>query len=437
MSDRETRQVHEAVAAVLNGRDRVLLAVSGGVDSMTLLDAASEVVDRARLAVATFDHRTGAAATSAVTFVAEQAASRGIDCISERAWSCESDEAALRRARWEFLRRVAGERGAMVCTGHTQDDQIETVLMRLMRGAGARGLAALYASSDIVRPLLGVSRQAIERYARVRRLQWVRDPSNDSVVYHRNRVRRDLLPALRRVDPSIDAVLLGTAESAAQWRRDVERLCDSVAEVRVFDDGRGLSVPVEAFSSPTDQSARLLWPELASRVGAVLDRRGIARLAHFTFNSRVGSRVQLSGGWEVVRARNSFGLRRVSANEATSKVFVLSDGTRFGNWTFRAESSATLTSTRDSWSAWLPTHAPLVVRPWRSGDAMAVGPDGSRRKVKGLLSAAGVTGHERAGWPVVLSGTEIVWVPGVRRIAAAAARSGRPGLAFVCEYDNR
>jgi tRNA(Ile)-lysidine synthase len=437
VTDRDIQDLREAVGAALEGSDRLVLAISGGIDSMTLLDVASDLVDPARLTVATFDHGTGAAATSAVAFVQEQAARRGIDCVAERARTSLAGEAALRHARWEFLRRLARERNATICTGHTEDDQIETVLMRLMRDASARGLAALYARSDVMRPLLGVRRGMVERYARARGLHWVEDPSNDSAVYHRNRLRGDLLPALRRADPSIDVTLLATARSAAQWRHDVERLCDTLADVRVFDAGRGLSVPVGAFSSPFDKSARILWPELASRVGAVLDRRGIARLAQFTLNSRVGARVQLSGGWEVVRARNSFGLRQVSASEATSEPSALSDGTRFGNWTFRAGASSTLTSNRDSWSAWLPTHAPLLIRPWQAGDAMVVGPDGSRRKVKGLLSAAGVTGHEKAGWPVVLSGSEIVWVPGVRRTTAAAARSGRPGLAFVCEYDNR
>jgi tRNA(Ile)-lysidine synthetase-like protein len=170
----------------------------------------------------------------------------------------------------------------------------------------------------------------------------------------------------------------------------------------------------------------------------VLDRRGLDRLARFTVDSRTGARVQLSGGWEVVRGRNSFALRHVSAAKATVEPSALSDGTRFGDWTFRAAASVVPTSTsRDAWAAWLPTHAPLLVRPWRAGDAMAIGQRGSRRKVKHLLSAAGVTGHERAGWPVVVSGADIVWIPGVRRTDATAARSGGPGLAFVCEYDHR
>jgi tRNA(Ile)-lysidine synthase len=437
VNDDATRPVHAAVAAVLGGSDRIILAVSGGIDSMTLLDAACARLPGERVTVASFDHGTGPAAAAAVDLVRDEAADRGVEFVAGRASTRLTGEAALREARWGFLRAVARERRGTIWTGHTEDDQIETVLMRLMRGAGARGLAGLYAESDVVRPLVTVRRECVETYARRRGLRWIEDPSNAAVGYLRNRVRHELLPSLRGVDPAVDGYLLETARRAADWRRDVGALVDLSAEVRVIDDGRGLSVPVDCFGEPVAESARLVWPHLASRIGAVLDRRGIERLAQFTVNSRVGARVQLSGGWEVVRARNSFGLRRVSSREAAAQSSPLSDGMRFGAWSFRAEGSAGVAVPHDHWSAWLPTRHPLTVRQWRPGDAMRVGRGGSRRKVKHLLSAAGVTGHERAGWPVVVSGDEIVWIPGVRRIELAAARSGRPGLAYMCEYHNR
>ena len=438
MSDDAIGVVREQVGAVLSGAGRLVLAVSGGIDSMTLLDAVSAVLPSRALTVATFDHGTGPAAAAAVTLVRAESAKRGLECVVERAATPLAGEAAFRAARWTFLREVSARRGATVCTGHTEDDQIETVLMRNLRDAGARGVAALDASSDVVRPLLRLRRPVIHAYAETRGLSWIDDPSNDSSQYLRNRVRHDLLPALRAVNPSIDDVLLAVARRAAAWRRDVATVCDALVDVRKIDRGQGLSVPVAAFGTSREEAARLFWPELAGRVGAVLDRRGMERLSRFTANSRVGARVQLSGGWEVVRGRNSFGLRHVSARKATAEVSALSDGTRFGDWTFRAEATAALSaSSRDSWSAWLPADVPLLVRPWRAGDVMAVGRGGSRRKVKALLTAAGVTGHERAGWPVVVSGDDIVWIPGVRRIDAATARSGGPGLAFICEYQNR
>jgi tRNA(Ile)-lysidine synthase len=426
--------MRRAVAAELNaGHGRVVLAVSGGVDSMVLLDAAASSVDRSRLIVATFDHGTGQFARDAVDLVEERCRELGVECVVGRASDRLAGEAAFRAARWTFLRDVADARSAPIATAHTEDDQLETVLMRIMRDAGARGLAGLYAPSSVLRPLVGVRRATIADYARTRRLRWIEDPTNASPAYFRNRLRNDLLPALRSVDPTIDATLLGVARAAAEHRADVESVCAEISGVQLLASG-GIRAPIEAFGDAS--VARLLWPAVAARIGAVLDRRGIERLASFASGGRVGGRVQLSGGWQVTRGRHSMVLARGTDadGEATAEPFALSDGTCFGAWSFRTAPSA---AARDAWSAWLPADVPLSVRRWLPGDALQEQTGGSRRRVKHLLTNAGVTGHERAGWPVVLAGDDIVWIPGVRRTDAATARSGRPGLAFVCEYHNR
>jgi tRNA(Ile)-lysidine synthase len=173
----------------------------------------------------------------------------------------------------------------------------------------------------------------------------------------------------------------------------------------------------------------------------------------------VGAQIQLAGGWTVVRARDVFQLRAPSSlvtgmpDEATSPrargeadgttndaVLLSNEGTTqwrareggpVGQWLFRC---ATTGIGSNAWSAWLPDDQPLSVRAWRPGDVMSWRMGSTPRKVKRFLSDAGITGHERAGWPVVLAGDQIVWIPGVRRGYAAPARSGRPGLAFVCEF---
>jgi tRNA(Ile)-lysidine synthase len=451
VNSREAEQLQRTVAAVLSEPPRVVLAVSGGIDSTVLLDAAAETVGRDRLTVATFDHGTGDAARTAVDLVRAWCAELGVECVTGRAGVVARNEAGLRSARWKFLGEVARDRSAVVATAHTEDDQIETVLMRVMRASGARGLAGLYANTGVLRPLVSVRRREIAGYASARGLRWIEDPTNASAVYFRNRVRHDLLPAMRRVDDSIDERLLAIARRSAEWRAEVEALCDRIhsPESEVLLGGTGVfplrfaqrrddvGVRVSLEALPSEAAARLLWPVLAARAGVVLDRRGLDRLAVFSVGGRVGGRVQLSGGWEVTRGRQALVLAPVASKRATPEPFALSDGTRLGGWSFRATPGAAFTSFDDFWSAWLPADAPLAVRSWRAGDAVEVGNDGHRRKVKHLLTKAGVTGHERAGWPVVLAGDEIVWIPGVRRTDAATARSGRPGLAFVCEYHNR
>jgi tRNA(Ile)-lysidine synthase len=428
--------MHAAVSDALRIRERCILAVSGGVDSMVMLHAAAAVVSHERMVVATFDHGTGDEATRAAELVAEQATALGIECVSERAGRTLTSEAELRAGRWEFLRRVGARLGGAVCTAHTADDQIETVLMRVMRDAGARGLAALFAESDIVRPLLAFTRADVLEYARRRRVRWVEDPTNASPAYLRNRVRHDLLPALRRAHSGIDAELMAVATRASRWRLDVDQHVSRVVAPRLRARGRGLDVDAAALAGVSADGLATLWPAIAARAGLALDRRGTVRLAEFTGRARVGARIQLSGGWEVIRSRDALQLRASSGTRPTPAALALSDVTSWYDWSFRPTRGDLIDN---DWCAWLRPDCRHVIRSWEPGDAMGTRASGRARKVKELLSEAGVTGHQRAGWPVVIAehDGEIVWVPGVRRSEAASDPAGQPGLSFVCEYINR
>jgi tRNA(Ile)-lysidine synthetase-like protein len=285
----------------------------------------------------------------------------------------------------------------------------------------------------VIRPLLHHSRHDIARYARSRGLTWIEDPSNVSPRFFRNRVRHDLLPALRHARPRIVEDLLITARRAARWRDSVEELVEASVPFQVREAGIALDVSVEPLLAHSPPSLDVLWPALAAKVGLVLDRRGLARLTAFTTGSRVGARMQLSGGWEAARSRDGIQLRRRADVPPRVQSIDRRNVLDWGLWSFRPVQAAN----PDPWTAWLPIDVPLTVRAWRPGDAMVVRRGTPARKVKRFLSDAGVSGHERASWPVVMAGDEIVWIPGVRRSDAASERSGRPGLPFSCEYQYR
>ena len=195
--------VQRAVDALPSGR--WLLAVSGGRDSMVLLHAMAAARAREIAAVATFDHGTGPQATDACDLVARESAARGLTLRRGRAArGVARTEAAWREARWAFLYREAAGLGASVVTAHIWDDQVETVVLRLVRGAGPRGLAGMLAAdphgaSGPIRPLLRVPRQAVAAYAAQHQVPSLEDPSNQTSAFQRNRVRLEILPALERV----------------------------------------------------------------------------------------------------------------------------------------------------------------------------------------------------------------------------------------------
>ena len=195
-----------------------------------------------------------------------------------------------------------------MATAHTRDDQLETVLMRVLRDAGARGLAGLYATADTLRPLLEFTRDDVAAYAFERDVKWVDDPTNESMRYFRNRVRRDLLPALARVNPAFGEQLLGLSRRAGEWRARLDAVVARLAHVSPSRESVSVSVGDLSPYSPAELSS--VWPAIAARVGLAMDWRGTARAAAFTNASRTGSRIQLSGGWEIARSRQQFELRR-------------------------------------------------------------------------------------------------------------------------------
>jgi tRNA(Ile)-lysidine synthase len=283
---------------------RYLLAVSGGRDSMVLMDAFSRWRSDC-CGVATFDHGTGPAAERAALLVELEAERRGLATVhGRRVAEPDETEADWRAARRTFLLEWARRMQATVVTAHTRNDQIETVVMRTLRGSGARGLAGMYAPSAIVRPLLGITRDQITRYAGSCELRFVDDPSNSSGAHLRNRVRLELLPALERAAPGFGASMLALSVRAAELRCRVEAVVDSLGIVEM--DGSTVAVPASAFAGLDVDGIAVLWPAIAARIGVALDWRGTHRLTAFTIEGKRGGRIPLSGGIEVSRTPTTF-----------------------------------------------------------------------------------------------------------------------------------
>ncbi len=441
MDHDSTSHVLRAVRAAARAADApMVLAVSGGLDSMALLHAMAEVA-RSRVAlVATFDHGSGAAAAAAASHVAAAASALGLPVVMGRArdeaTGGDGREAAWRHARYAFLRSVARPLGARIVTAHTRDDQVETVLMRVLRGSGARGLVGLYARSEVLRPLLGVRRAELEQFARDRRISWMTDPTNASRAFLRNRVRLDLLPALRGVDPRFDEVLLDLARRAALWREEVDRLVVEGIRPRL-DEGGCLTVPAGELSGLDADSLHVVWGALAARAGLALDHRGTQRLSAFTMRQPQTGMVPLSAGWYMEARRGVYILGKRAEGQLAPAELPATGTLRWGTFQFRVDDGGPAGSD-EPWRAALEISSPAVVRTWQAGDRLERSGPQDARRVKRYLSDAGVRGLDRVGWPVVVEGGgNVVWIPGVRRADAATERSGRPVRHYICERITR
>jgi tRNA(Ile)-lysidine synthase len=210
---------------------RVLVALSGGSDSVALAHLLTELATRNELRVAAvvhLNHQLRPAADAEEAFCGEMAARLGWpfhahreDVAARARAGRRSVEDAARAARYEFFERVRVSLDAdAIALGHTRDDQAETFLLRLIRGAGSRGLSGMHPRRGcVIRPLLDCRRRDLRSFLEARGLPFVQDESNDDVSIPRNRVRAELLPLLeRRFNPSIVDVLADEAALARdEW----------------------------------------------------------------------------------------------------------------------------------------------------------------------------------------------------------------------------
>jgi len=236
------------------------VACSGGADSLALADAAIRAAGPTNVVVLSIDHGLTAEAAAAAIAVAAWARTRGAAGVVRRVEVVRrgSLEAAARTARYAALAELADELGlACVMVGHTARDQAETVLLRLLRGTGPAGLAAIpIRRGRFIRPLLAIERSVVDAYVRTHGLPVWSDPMNGDRRIARVRVREEILPALRRENPQLDAALVRLAGSATEWLEVIDALARPFAQFPI--DGltlaaqpaairkRALSIALEA-----------------------------------------------------------------------------------------------------------------------------------------------------------------------------------------------
>lgn len=427
----------------------IVAAVSGGPDSLCLLGVLADMRDRRtdtmpqKLLVAHLDHGLRAESAAEAEWVQRFAGSLGVPCVVERVdvralarHEHRSIEDAARVVRYTFLRRIARAEGAArICTGHTRDDQAETILMHLIRGSGVAGLAGMAPlARDLARPLLDITRSETEAYCEARGWQPLKDPSNASAEYTRNRIRHVVLPVLRQINPGIRETLSRNARLIAA---DTDYLEGEVT-------GAWREVAQQAHSDTVELDlARLQQLPLALRYR--LYREALARIApgretieaahivaidRLVTHGRSGQALHLPAGLRVSREYVTLQVMRLSQPrergaagmgasvrlDIPGEVELPALGWRLRTY-YATPDNVSVAASEDSRRAIVDARAvghALTVRTWQAGDRFRPLGMAGEKKVQDFFTDAKVPRSERLRVPLVFSGQHLIWVAGYR-----------------------
>jgi tRNA(Ile)-lysidine synthase len=436
-----------------------VVALSGGTDSTALALILAELREEFGLVlhVAHFDHRARPRASAAdAAFAATIADHIGAPIRVGRAERAPKSEDDARGARYAFLHRVAKELGATaIATGHTLDDQAETVLLHLTRGSGIAGAAGMRPLRDgIARPLLVIGRRETTAICRAAKIRPREDTTNTSLRFARNRVRLKVIPELARINPQVRAALARFADAAAEVE---ERTAAEVASRSVAASGAAtpaLGAWIDIASLPTDRAAR--GRALAAALTAASRREFGARhrdaLLDLVSSTDGTRRVDLPGATATREYGRLLIERRGGASRHVAGRATDAAGTGAGTPTSLRPGSVT------EWHGWritldmpadgLPfasavdaaTADRLAVRARRPGDRIE-----GQGKLQDVFVDAKVPARLRDTWPVFTLNEKVVWVPGLTpalhtgkvNLAAGPTPTEGEGVLIKSSYDRR
>ncbi|KAG0191983.1 hypothetical protein DFQ28_010509 [Apophysomyces sp. BC1034] len=442
------RRVLDAVAAqaaTLRGGESVSIAFSGGVDSTVLLHAATRVLGVRRCIALHVHHGLSPNADAWRAHCAEVARWLGV-VFDSRAVEIarapqRSIEALARDARYTALDQMcAAHRVRVLWLGHHADDQAETVLLQLLRGAGLPGLAAMASRRTLrdglvhVRPLLPVLRATLDAYARQHALGWINDESNANSRYARNALRQYVTPPLAVHFPGYRDALARTARHAAA----AQRLLDELA-----------AIDLRACTFSSRRAAVAKWPEGSAPAGVTLSRRALVALSHERAANLLRYWMRETGLAAASAARVDDILRQLhdAGDDAALRIEhdehclrLYRDRIGWERPDERGPHDAARPSTELRWSgqsvwrlpAWRGSIvftpcgvdddqgvqrsvlecAPLTVRARQGGERMRVRAGGPLRTLKNLFQEAAVPVWRR-DVPLLFVGDTLLWVPGL------------------------
>jgi len=437
---------HARDAGLFREPGEAIVAVSGGPDSVALLDVLYAIAAELGLSlvVAHVDHGISSDSRTVGQSVKTLADQYGLPFETiELQLGRETTETEARRARYAWLRDVQRRRGAKyLVTAHHEDDQVETILLRALRGSAPAGLAGIAARArgGLVRPLLPFTRRELQGYATERGLPLYDDPANRDPRHLRSWVRATLLPLLNeRLGARLRRDVLAQGRHAASDRRAWDQMLDLVPALALTVERERFTVARACVCGYDSALSVALLRAAARRVGLVLGPARALRLVELAQRPS-GRRLQLGDGWWAEVAFDTLHVSRDAGRDvecALEHVWPTGErgSARFGEFEITWSPAAAPSEIgRAAWTTWVDGAAWEVRAPARGDSLVPLGGVG-HRPVRRLFMEARVPRSARPRYPVVSRGETILWVPGICRSAEAVPAPGTRAVRLdVIEY---
>ncbi len=412
--------------------ERVVVALSGGPDSVALLAALVALSRELQVELFAAHLNHGLRGTESLRdedHALAVASQLGVACVVDRldiSATCSNLEEKGRELRYGFLRRVARDIAChKIATGHTLDDQAETVLMRIVRGAGLDGLAGIPAvRAGIIRPLLGCERAQVVEFLAAQGLEACQDSSNLDRRFLRNRIRQDVLPMLDAAHPGVTRRLAAAAITASAEARRLDALL--APQLARFCDASDGSLAVEVFEEiDSGLGGRLVRSWLRQVRGHLrqLNAAHVEAIIHIATDTRPNACVDLPSGEQVWREYEKLRWLKTTPQELgcvqihpEGRPVVVTSGWKVRAWTQMFAGTVPRDPTLLSCVADADAVSlPLVVRCPHPGDRIRPFGMVGRKKLQDLFVDRKVPKRIQQTLPIVEAGGEILWVPGVVR----------------------
>lgn len=445
MVDIEERVKQNLIRLGVCPGDAVGAAVSGGIDSMTLLYCLRNLRREMNILIIAYhmEHGIrGGASVGDMEFVKAQCEAAGVECVTKRvdvpALAKEngaSIETAARQTRYEFLEAADVK---YMATAHHMEDNAETVLLNLARGSGLAGLTGIPEKrGKFIRPMLSVSRRDIEEYAQSRNIPYVSDLTNDDTAYTRNFIRKEVLPKLKRVN---DAAAANIARTAALLREDEEVLSEAAKSagcIELKDDGAYVDIAKLAGLMPAVKKRVLRLA--VSQVNGLEDVENvhIQSLLALAEGGESGKRTELAHGVWAAVVYGKLLVGKANEKQYNNHSVVLQTGKFcFGDFEFECAAFDGVPAYGGSVEYF---DADAVdgarFRHRREGDfIMPLGMEG-RKRLCDYLSDRKVPLHKRDSLVILAKGSEALWVVGVGASETSKLKQGSK-IIRICYWGN-